>query len=1216
MEEFKNLFSSKKTIQMELKPIGNTQLLIDNYKNNKEHKNKGYSISYDAIRYKQMPTIKKILDDWHRSIINKWLGVSNITHTDISNAYDYYLKLKDKELTSKEYIDTIIQPLAKKMTSNLALISSVNIPKLSYTKLFDGVIQEFIVNNSDYKGNKEEYYNIAESYKGYAGYFDNYKKSRINLYTPELKANSICYRLFMDNMVNFFDNYILLKKIKENYADLYSEISELEQYFVPEMYTLCFTQEQIDKYNYIIGHSNEENDEKCLNMIISEYKQKNRLSNKDLPLMTKLKKQILSEAESSVKIFEIKDNEELVEITKKTYETSKSISVKLSELMVKNFTCELASDYIVDKKNFTDISYSVFNNWQFLNNAINSHIQSLTKKLQTLQKKEQKALKKEIETFEKKQSFSLEEINSLMREYITIEDIEEFSSYSVKDIYNFFRFKADELLREVETNWLSTQKELKNFNKKNIDKLKTFYDSTLELNRVYKTLLNDDITNEVAKELRVILEEYREVIKNYNLCRNYITKKPYSKEKFPLSFGSSYFGNGWDSDKVSERLCNILKKDGLYYVGIVDISSNESRKCLDNLPECTSDNKYYEIMYYKQLTDSYKQLPRALFAKTNKDLVKPSLRLYQIRDGKLYTKSANDKEALTEWINACKNLLENHPSWKNYTFTFKNSEDYTDVNDFYTDVDNQAFILKFKKVSADKIDTLVEQRSLYLFQIYSNDFTECNLKKENNNDSIYTRYLKSLFSEENIENIKNGKPYNKLNGGFKVFYREASIPLVETHPANIPIENKNPNKENKIALYKYSIYKDKRFASDKIICHMACTFNSGTKTSCNTIKAINQMTNKKILENKGTNVLSVMRTSKNLLYYVVVNPKGEILEKGSLDKINNFDYDKLIKRKLNEYIENNRNWKTLGSIDSIKEGYLDVAIGEIIRIRDKYNAVISIEDVRYSNNNKGINKKIYGSFEFKLLNKLSYCCSKHENAYGTFDTPIQLAYPINALNDVFFQNGHIFLMNTAYLTMCPSTNFLFHFYSDLVYKNREKAITTLNSFSKFGFDEELKKIVVEFTYKDLGSSVEDDSYWTLELGGEWNVYNSTLKKYEKRDLTEELLFILSESSIDYTDKQYKFDDISVNNLKNLFEILRLCFKMQDLENETICFRNTILKKNKEVVAPMIISDIERKAYNLALKTLFSLSNISEEYIVSINYDEYFKKYINWLSNFK
>ena len=174
----------------------------------------------------------------------------------------------------------------------------------------------------------------------------------------------------------------------------------------------------------------------------------------------------------------------------------------------------------------------------------------------------------------------------------------------------------------------------------------------------------------------------------------------------------------------------------------------------------------------------------------------------------------------------------------------------------------------------------------------------------------------------------------------------------------------------------------------------------------------------------------------------------------------------------------------------------------------------------------------------------------------------------------------------------------------------------MNSFKKFGFDEKAKKVVVEFTYKDLGSSVEDDSYWTLELGGEWNVYNSALKKYEKRDLTEELLFILSESSIDYTDGQYCFDNISVPNLKNLFEILRICFKMQDLENETICFRNTIIKKNEEAVAPMIISDIERKAYNLALKTHFALNNISEEYIIKIDSEEYFKEYIKWLSSFK
>ena len=205
-------------------------------------------------------------------------------------------------------------------------------------------------------------------------------------------------------------------------------------------------------------------------------------------------------------------------------------------------------------------------------------------------------------------------------------------------------------------------------------------------------------------------------------------------------------------------------------------------------------------------------------------------------------------------------------------------------------------------------------------------------------------------------------------------------------------------------------------------------------------------------------------------------------------------------------------------------------------------------------------------------------------------------------------------MNTSYLSMCPESNFLFHFYNNLTYKNKEKSINLLSKFRKFGFDEELKKIVVEFSYSDLGSDIDDDNVWVIEVGGEWTIYNSNNKKYEKRDLTDELLQVLDDSSIDFRDSQYSFNNISVQSLKKLFEILRICFRMQDYINDTTYFKNTILMKNKRVVTPKIIPEIERKTYNLAQKTLYTLKNITEDYLLKIDYDNYYKNYTNWLDN--
>jgi CRISPR-associated protein Cpf1 len=45
-----------------------------------------------------------------------------------------------------------------------------------------------------------------------------------------------------------------------------------------------------------------------------------------------------------------------------------------------------------------------------------------------------------------------------------------------------------------------------------------------------------------------------EIWKDYNLVRNFLTKKQVSMDKFKLNFNNSQFLTGWDKDKEKERL--------------------------------------------------------------------------------------------------------------------------------------------------------------------------------------------------------------------------------------------------------------------------------------------------------------------------------------------------------------------------------------------------------------------------------------------------------------------------------------------------------------------------------------------------------------------------------------------------------------------------------------------------------------------------------------
>lgn len=83
----------------------------------------------------------------------------------------------------------------------------------------------------------------------------------------------------------------------------------------------------------------------------------------------------------------------------------------------------------------------------------------------------------------------------------------------------------------------------------------------------------------------------------YDKVRNYITQKPYSKDKIKLNFDNPQLLGGWDKNKESDYRTVLLHKDGLYYLAVMDKSHS---KAFVDAPEITSDDKdYYEKMEYK-----------------------------------------------------------------------------------------------------------------------------------------------------------------------------------------------------------------------------------------------------------------------------------------------------------------------------------------------------------------------------------------------------------------------------------------------------------------------------------------------------------------------------------------------------------------------------------------------------------------------------------------
>ena len=143
-----------------------------------------------------------------------------------------------------------------------------------------------------------------------------------------------------------------------------------------------------------------------------------------------------------------------------------------------------------------------------------------------------------------------------------------------------------------------------------------------------------------------------------------------------------------------------------------------------------------------------------------------------------------------------------------------------------------------------------------------------------------------------------------------------------------------------------------------------------------------------------------------------------------------------------------KEWKEIGKIKEIKEGYLSLVIHEISKMVIKYNAIIAMEDLSYGFK-KGrfkVERQVYQKFETMLINKLNYLVFKDisitEN--GGLLKGYQLTYIPDKLKNVGHQCGCIFYVPAAYTSKIdPTTGFVNIFkFKDLTVDRKS---TRLNS---------------------------------------------------------------------------------------------------------------------------------------------------------------------------
>lgn len=1137
-EQFINRYPLSKTLRFSLIPVGETE---NNF-------NKNLLLEKDKQRAENYEKVKGYIDRFHKEYIESVLSKARIEKVDeYANLY-WKSNKDDSDIKAMESLENDMRKQISKQLKSDA----------RYKRLFG---KELICEDLPVFLTDKDERETVECFRSFTTYFKGFNTNRENMYSSDEKSTAIAYRCINDNLPRFLDNVKSFQKVFDNLSDetvtklntdLYNIFGRnIEDIFSVDYFEFVLAQSGIDIYNSMIGGYTCSDGTKIqglneyINNLYNQQVAKNDKS-KRLPLMKPLYKQILSEKDSVSFIPEKfnSDNEVLLAI-EDYYTGHIDVIDLLTELLQSLNTYNANGIFVKSGVSITDISNGAFNSWNVLRSAWNEKYEALHPI--TSKTKIDKYIEKRDKIYKAIKSFSLFELQSLGNEITDwyISSINECNS-KIKEAY----LQAQELLKsDYEKNYnkrLYKNEKATELVKNLLDAIKEFQHFVKPLNGTSKEENKDEL---FYGKFTSHYDSIADIDRLYDKVRNYITQKPYSKDKIKLNFDNPQLLGGWDKNKESDYRTVLLRKDDLYYLAVMGKSHS---KAFVDAPEITSDDEdYYEKMEYKLLPGPNKMLPKVFFASKNIDTFQPSDRILDIRKRESFKKGATfNKAECHEFIDYFKGSIEKHDDWSQFGFEFSPTESYNDISEFYREISDQGYSVRFNKISKSYVDELVENGYIYLFQIYNKDFS----KYSKGTPNLHTLYFKMLFDERNLSNV-----VYKLNGEAEMFYREASINDKEkiTHHANQPIENKNPDNEKKESVFEYDIVKDKRFTKRQFSLHVPITINFKAHGQ----EFLNYDVRKAVKYKDDNYVIGIDRGERNLIYISVIDSNGKIVEQMSLNEIisdngHKVDYQKLLDTKEKERDKARKNWTSVENIKELKEGYISQVVHKICELVVKYDAVIAMEDLNFGfkRGRFPVEKQVYQKFENMLISKLNLLIDK--KADPTEDGGLLRAYQLtNKFDGVnkAKQNGIIFyvpawdtskidpvtgfvnLLKPKSNTSMPEAKKLFETIDDIKYNANTDMFEFYIDYSKFPrCNSDFKKVWTVCT--------NSSRIWTFPNKEKNNMWDN-----KQIVLTDEFKSLFNEFGIDYKGN-LKSSILGISNAdfyRRLIKLLSLTLQMRN-----------------------------------------------------------------------
>lgn len=1109
---FTRKYELSKTLRFELRPVGKTREMLeesgvfekDRVIKEKYEKTKPY---FDRMHRE---FVQDALSDVALSNVGGYAELVSEWRKDTKNAA-LKKKLVDAEKSLRKEVVAFFDEAAKVWAERYA---SAKIKKAGIDFLFEEgifrVLKERYGNENDafVQDDAGNDISIFEQWKGFVGYFKKFHETRKNFYKDDGTASAIATRIVDQNLKRFCDNMDVFEQLKErvDFSEVESDFGvSLEEVFSPRFYDTCLLQAGIDRYNAILGGDSADQNKKGVNQYINKYRQDHK--GERLPFLKPLDKQILSEKESF--LAGIENDEELMMVLEK-FKKDAAERVFLFRNLVKKFvsendTFDLSKIYL-SKEGLNTVSRKWTEDFHAFETALYETMKA--DKVKGLSKEDdiykfpdhialsylREALSGDAILWKERCRLSGNDDSGIFAGVDT--DWERFLRILSSEVENLFsvevrrnvgveedfsialsgaeRFEevveSDEKSRTIraKAGYGVFVHKMEAVSGADIDAdgkvfIKNFADSVLRIYQMarYFSLekkgkwneeyeLDAFYTEPGAGYLAFYEDSREEIVKVYDALRNYLTKKPYSEEKWKLNFENSTLAAGWDKNKEADNAAVILRKDGRYYLGVM--KKGYARIFDDKNADAmltSSEEALYEKMEYKLFPDPAKMMPKVCFSAKGLEFFNPPTDVMEIYEGGKFKKGeAFDAGSMRRLIGFYKECLTTYPGWKVYDFSqVKEPEEYVEnIGEFYADVARAGYKVGFVRISESYILEKNEAGELYLFEIHNKDWNLKDGKRKAGAKNLHTTYFESIFSEENA----NMNFPMKLNGEAELFYRPA------TDPEKLGYK-KNPSGTDMVGKDGRKVVSRKRYSEDRILFHVPMTMNRGKGA----IYRFNDEVNEMLAGNPDVNIIGVDRGEKHLAYYSVINQAGEILESGSLNHIGKdgagvtVDYAGKLEKRAKGREQARKDWQAVEGIKDLKKGYVSQVVRKLADLAIEHNAIIVLEDLnmRFKQIRGGIEKSVYQQLERALIDKLSFLVEKGEEdpeSSGHLLRAYQLVAPFESFQKLGKQSGIIFYTQASYTSKIdPVTGWRPNLY--LKYSNAKKAKEDIGKFEDIAF---------------------------------------------------------------------------------------------------------------------------------------------------------------------